>query len=224
MAKYRGSPWGEISGKLGEVVGATSRGQRTARSMPGGYNDANTLVQRENRAKQIIKTQSLSAIKSFLKLIYNRLKGGNTYYSKAIQQYLNSALTFTGAVAEDTAQTLVPKSVLTGTDLLMGDNTIARPQIVTSSVWVDDTETNTIVVTDISGLENMPAAAKYRCFMLAKNGVGGFYSDTEIAVTQTSLPFVFESTIPAGKYITMIGLNYKDLSSYHIFAGEITIA
>lgn len=58
MAKYYGSPWGTIRGKIGEAVGASWRGTRYVRSHAGKLrNHTPTTEQMSNRARFKAATQ-----------------------------------------------------------------------------------------------------------------------------------------------------------------------
>ena len=52
MGISKGSVWGNIKQSVGSAVGYRLKGQNVVRQKPLSYNDANTLQQQKNRAKQ----------------------------------------------------------------------------------------------------------------------------------------------------------------------------
>lgn len=66
MATFKQGPLGGFSGKLGPITGSSWKGKAVIKARPLSFNDANTVLQQQNRAKFKLLIQFLSVIYGFI--------------------------------------------------------------------------------------------------------------------------------------------------------------
>ena len=71
MGISKGSVWGNIKQSVGSAVGYRLKGQNVVRQKPLSYNDANTLEQQKNRAKQAFLVVLYRQFSSFVQRMYS---------------------------------------------------------------------------------------------------------------------------------------------------------
>jgi hypothetical protein len=223
MSIFNNSVFGTIKQSFGNGVACRTRGQNVLRTKPASYNDANTLVQRQNRAKQVIKSKDVQAINDFIKFYNSPSRRGATSFSDAMRSFQHTAISFTGAVEGDTVETLIPKSTIDFSKVSFGNARIPRPIVSIQATWDGPSNTVSVTLVDISGRRLMPADASYKCILIKKTGIGAFYSNDELPVDTTDADFEFEAGIEAGVYGVLIGVSNDTLSALTSLAGEITI-
>ena len=224
MGKYNGSPWGTIKNKLGEAVGSSSRGQKIVRAMPSGYTDKNTLAQRENRARQIIKTRNMSDLLVLLKPFIHVKKLGNTAYSMLLAGYKNAAIGFTSPDEGDTVDDLLAKVAVTGVDIEFGDGTIRKPIVSDVGTFDSSTKVYTVPVTNISAYTKTPTDAVYRLFVIQKDGLEAWFSDTEVAIDCHECAFTMPANFDETLFWGFVILANADESSVCVAAGQPVVS
>ena len=71
MGISKGSVWGNIKQSVGSAVGYRLKGQNVVRQKPLSYNDANTLLQQKNRAKQAFLVVLYRQFRNFVQRMYS---------------------------------------------------------------------------------------------------------------------------------------------------------
>lgn len=130
MAKYSGSAFGTISGKIGDAVAATWRGIKTVRAYQPNVNDQNSTAQQTQRGKLGDAVHWLKAtLAFFIKPLMDSVAGTSTGWANAVKNAI--------AVAQGSG-------VFTYADMVFSSGSRLQPAIATG---VTDISNGTSVIT-----------------------------------------------------------------------------
>lgn len=84
MGISKGSVWGNIKKSVGSAVGYRLKGQNVVRQKPLSYNDANTLAQQKNRAKQAILVLMYRNFRNMVQRMYSGMPATYSDYNSFV--------------------------------------------------------------------------------------------------------------------------------------------
>lgn len=138
MGKIKQGVYGSVSGKIGNLIGATWRGIDYLRIMPASVHNPRTPAQTNQRAKFLLALRFIQPLLGFIKIGYKGYAVGMSAYNAAMSHLLKNAVIGEYPDVEIAfSQVLVSRGTLRGVAAVTATSPEARKIVVT---WEDNSE------------------------------------------------------------------------------------